>query len=48
MITLTIILILLGLLLSAVCMGAIVLIDPIICILIIVGLVTLISKLRKK
>lgn len=48
MITLTIILILLGLLVLAICMGAIVLIDPIICILIIIGLVKLFTKLSKK
>lgn len=48
MITLIIILVLLGLLLFMVCAGAMVLLDPIIAILIIIGVFKLASKLFKK
>ena len=48
MITIALIVILLGVLFLAICMGAVFLIDPIIAILIIVGLFKLISKLTSK
>lgn len=48
MITIIILVLLLGVLMLAICMGAVFLIDPIIAILIIVGLVKLISKLTSK
>lgn len=48
MISLLIILVLLGILLLAISMGAIVLIDPIICILLIIGIVKLVKKFTSK
>lgn len=48
MITLFMILLLLGLLVFVICMGAVVLIDPIICILVIYGLYKLIKWIRNR
>ena len=48
MISLLLILILVGALVFVICMGAVVLIDPIICILVIYGLYKLVKWLRRK
>lgn len=48
MISLLLILILVGTLVFVICMGAVILIDPIICILVIYGLYRLVKWLRRK
>lgn len=48
MITIFIVLVILGILFMAICMGAVMLIDPLIAILIIVGVVKLVQKIITK
>lgn len=48
MITIFIVLVILGILFMAICMGAFILIDPLIAILIIIGIVKLVQKITTK